>query len=95
MAVFGWWGPDQPGAGPFRVRLLGLEPGARYLDRGTGRQHWGAELMQEGLLLPADAGLAFGSALVRLARVVPLSDVVHGVSTAAAGPARIERAFAV
>jgi alpha-galactosidase len=71
VAVFGWWGPDLPGAGPFRVRLLGLKAGARYLDQGTGLQHWGAELMQEGLLLPGEAGLDFGSALIRLFRVAP------------------------
>jgi hypothetical protein len=41
----------------------------RYLDAGTGQEHWGAALMQHGLRLPVDAELDFGSALVRLVRV--------------------------
>jgi hypothetical protein len=82
VVVPGWWGPDLPGGGRHRLRLAGLKPGARYLDSATGRQHWGAELMQEGIAPPFDAGLDFGSVLIRLARVAPLFDVVHSVSTA-------------
>jgi hypothetical protein len=45
-----------------------MDPGARYQDADTGREHRGAELMQHGLRLPGGAGSGFGSALVRLAR---------------------------
>ena len=66
--VLAWWGPDQCGPGLPRLRLAGLDPEARYRDAGTGREDWGAALMQEGLALPGDAGYTFGSALVRLRR---------------------------
>jgi Glycosyl hydrolase family 36 C-terminal domain len=50
------------------LRLRGIDPGARYLDVGSGREHRGSELMQQGLRLPAYADLDFGSAPVGLAR---------------------------
>lgn len=34
-------------------------------------RYWGAELTREGLALPTEAGLDFGSTLVKLARVAP------------------------
>jgi alpha-galactosidase len=71
IVVLGWWGPHQVDARPHRLRLADLKSGARYLDPGTGRPYWGAELMREGLALPAEAGLDFGSMLVKLVRVAP------------------------
>jgi len=69
VVVLIWWGPGQCRGGSARwLRLAGLDPDARYLDASTGREDSGAVLMREGLRLPADAGLAFGSVLVRLIR---------------------------
>jgi alpha-galactosidase len=66
IVVLGWWGPHQLAARPRRLRLAGLEPGARYRDLDTGQEHWGAALAQEGIELPGGTGGDFGSALVRL-----------------------------
>jgi alpha-galactosidase len=68
VVVLAWWGPRPAGDPLPPLRLRGMDPGARYQDADTGREHWGAELMQHGLRLPGDAGFGFGSALVRLAR---------------------------
>jgi alpha-galactosidase len=68
VVVLGWWGPRQCGARPGRIRLAGLEAGARYRDSGSGRQHWGSALMAEGLVLPEERASTFGSTLVRLVR---------------------------
>jgi alpha-galactosidase len=68
VVVLAWWGPRAAGDPLPALRLRGIDPGARYRDAGTGREHWGAELMQQGLRLPADAEFDFGSALVRLIR---------------------------
>jgi len=69
VVVLAWWGPGPAGGPVPAVRLLGIDPGLRYRDAGTGQEHWGAALMHAGLRLPADAALDFGSALVRLIRV--------------------------
>jgi alpha-galactosidase len=70
VVVLGWWGPGQCGTGLPRLRLAALDPDARYRDTGTGREHWGAALMQEGLQLPgSDESFTFGSVLTHLARV--------------------------
>ena len=68
VVVLVWWGPWQAGLRPARVRLAGLDAGARYRDAGSGRQHWGAALMAEGLVLPEERGSTFGSTLIRLVR---------------------------
>jgi len=65
--VLAWWGPGQCEPGRPRLRLAGLEDGARYADPATGAAHWGAELARDGLELPAGAS-DFGSVLVRLVR---------------------------
>jgi alpha-galactosidase len=70
VVVLAWWGPHQLGTRPYRLRLPGLEPGARYRDLGTGLQHWSTALMQEGIELPGGNGGDFGSALIRLERVI-------------------------
>jgi hypothetical protein len=69
VVVLAWWGPGQAGGPLPALRLLGIDPGLRYREAGTGQEHWGAALMQQGLRLPDDAGLDFGTALVRLTRV--------------------------
>jgi alpha-galactosidase len=69
VVVLAWWGPQPGGVRPGRVRLAGLEAGARYLDPGSGQQHWGSALMAAGLALPAEPASTFGSALVRLVRL--------------------------
>jgi alpha-galactosidase len=66
VVVLCWWGPGQCGTRPFRLRLAGLDPAARYADAGTGAEHAGAALMHVGLDLPPAAD--FGSALIRLGR---------------------------
>ncbi|HEY2488549.1 MAG TPA: alpha-galactosidase, partial [Streptosporangiaceae bacterium] len=68
VVVLVWWGPRQAGVRAARVRLAGLDAGARYRDAGSGRQHWGAALMAEGLVLPEERGSTFGSTLIRLVR---------------------------
>jgi alpha-galactosidase len=68
VVLLAWWGPRPAGDPLPPLRLRGMDPGARYQDADTGREHWGAEVMQHGLRLPGDAGFGFGSALVRLAR---------------------------
>jgi Glycosyl hydrolase family 36 C-terminal domain len=67
--VLAWWGPQPLGVRPARVRLAGLEAGARYRDPGSGQQHWGSALMAAGLALPEEPASTFGSALVRLIRL--------------------------
>ena len=69
VVVLGWWGPQSAGIRPDRVRLAGLDAGARYRDRDSGQSHWGSALMAEGLVLPQESAGSFGSALVRLARL--------------------------
>jgi alpha-galactosidase len=69
VVVLGWWGPQQCGARPGRIRLAGLDAGARYRDTGSGQQHLGAALMAEGLALPGETGSDFGSTLVHLVRL--------------------------
>jgi alpha-galactosidase len=69
VVVLGWWGPQQGGVRPDRIRLANLDAGARYLDIGSGQQHWGSALMAEGLELPQDSASTFGSTLVHLLRL--------------------------
>jgi alpha-galactosidase len=68
VVLLAWWGPRPGGARPSRVRLAGLDAGARYLEAGSGRQHWGAALLADGLALPEETASTFGSTLVRLIR---------------------------
>ena len=67
-AVLAWWGPGQCDQGRPRLRLAGLEDGARYTDPATGAAHWGAALSRDGLALPDGPDSDFGSMLVRLVR---------------------------
>jgi alpha-galactosidase len=69
IVVLSWWGPHQGGIRPPRLRLAGLDPDARYLEAGSGVEHRGVTLMQDGLALPDGAGSAFGSTLIRLSRL--------------------------
>jgi len=69
VVVLAWWGPRQCGVRPGRIRLAGLDAGARYRDAGTGRLNWGAVLMEEGLALPQEPAGTFGSTLVHLVRL--------------------------
>jgi alpha-galactosidase len=69
VVVLGWWGPQQGGVRPDRIRLANLDAGARYLDVGSRQQHWGSALMAEGLELPQDSATTFGSTLVHLSRL--------------------------
>jgi alpha-galactosidase len=69
VVVLGWWGPQQCGVRPGRIRLAGLDAGARYRDTGSGQQHWGSALMAGGLVLPEETASTFGSTLVRLVRL--------------------------
>jgi alpha-galactosidase len=66
--ILAWWGPRSSGTRLPRLRLAALDPGARYREAGTGREHDGAALMHDGLRLPSDAEFSFGSALVHLTR---------------------------
>lgn len=68
VVVLGWWGPQPGEARPGRIRLAGLDAGARYRDTGSGQQHWGAALMAEGLALPEATASTFGSVLTHLVR---------------------------
>ena len=68
VVVLAWWGPAQCGAGLGRLRLAGLDDGARYTDVAAGTGYWGASLASDGLALPAGPESDFGSALVRLVR---------------------------
>jgi alpha-galactosidase len=68
VVLLGWWGPQPGGARPSRVRLAGLDAGARYRDVASGERHWGAALLAEGLLLPEETASTFGSTLVHLVR---------------------------
>jgi hypothetical protein len=45
-----------------------LDPAARYRDTASGQQYWGAELLADGLSLPADTAHTYGSTLIRLTR---------------------------
>jgi hypothetical protein len=65
--VLAWCGPGQCEPGRTRLRLAGLDDGARYADPAAGTAHWGAGLARDGLELPAGPS-DFGSALVRLIR---------------------------
>jgi hypothetical protein len=67
--VLGWWGPQESGVRPDRIRLSNLDGGARYRDIGSGQQHWGSTLMAEGLVLPQESAGTFGSTLVHLLRL--------------------------
>jgi alpha-galactosidase len=67
--LLAWWGPRQAGVRPARVRLAGLDAGARYQDTVSGQLHWGSALLAEGLALPEETAATFGSALVRLLRL--------------------------
>jgi alpha-galactosidase len=67
VVVLCWWGPGQLRPGLFRLRLAGLDPGARYRDEATGTGHLGATLMNAGL--DGLGGSDFGSALLRLRRL--------------------------
>ena len=69
VVVLGWWGPQQCGVRPGRIRLAGLDAGARFLDTGSGQQHWGSVLMAEGLVLPEETASTFGSMLIHLVRL--------------------------
>jgi alpha-galactosidase len=68
VVVLAWWGPQPAGVRPARVRLAGLNAGARYRDTGSGQRHWGSALLAEGLVLARESASGFGSALVRLVR---------------------------
>jgi alpha-galactosidase len=68
VVALAWWGPQPCGVRPGRLRLAGLDAGARYHDPGSGQRHWGAALMAEGLALPEETAGTFGSTLVRLVR---------------------------
>jgi alpha-galactosidase len=69
VVVLCWWGPRQCGARPTRIRLAGLDAGARYRETGSGQPHWGSALMAEGLVLPEERGSNFDSTLVHLVRL--------------------------
>jgi alpha-galactosidase len=69
VVLLAWWGPQPCAARPPRVRLAGLDAGARYRDIASGREHWGAALLADGLPLPDETKYTFGSTLVRLIRV--------------------------
>jgi alpha-galactosidase len=69
VVVLGWWGPQQCGVRPGRIRLADLDAGARYRDTGSGQQHWGSALMADGLTLPDETASTFGSTLVHLVQL--------------------------
>jgi alpha-galactosidase len=69
VVVLGWWGPQQCGVRPRRIRLAGLDAGARYRDTESGQRNWGSELMSDGLMLPPETTSTFGSALIHLVRL--------------------------
>jgi alpha-galactosidase len=69
VVVLGWWGPQPCGVRPGRIRLAGLDAGARYRDTGSGQRHWGSALMAQGLALPEETASTFGSTLVHLVRL--------------------------
>jgi alpha-galactosidase len=68
VVLLAWWGPQPCGARPDRIRLTALDPAARYRDTASGQQYWGAELLADGLSLPADTAHTYGSTLIRLTR---------------------------
>jgi alpha-galactosidase len=68
VVLLAWWGPQPCGGRPPRIRLAALDPAARYRDTATGRQHWGAALLADGLPLPEETASTFGSTLVHLIR---------------------------
>ena len=68
VVLLAWWGPQPCGARPSRIRLAAVDPAARYRDTASGQQYWGAELLTDGLPLPADTAHTYGSTLVRLVR---------------------------
>jgi alpha-galactosidase len=53
VVVLAWTGARRYGPWPARVRLKALERGATYRDRLTGAAHFGSELTELGLALPA------------------------------------------
>jgi alpha-galactosidase len=67
-AVLAWWGPHHYSDPLPRLRLASVDPGARYSQAGTGQQHSGLALREQGLRLPDDGDLGFGSALCQLTR---------------------------
>jgi alpha-galactosidase len=66
VLVLACWGVQHFGPVPARLRLAGLDPGARYGDVASGEQRVGAELMALGIELSGP--LDFGSNLVHLVR---------------------------
>jgi hypothetical protein len=91
IVVLGWWGPHQLGARPHRLRLAGLEPGARYRDLDTSQEHLGTALMQEGMEVPGGTGGDFGSALIRLVRVASLVLIAASQQPVVPGAGTIQR----
>jgi alpha-galactosidase len=67
VVVLAWWGPRHYQTVATRLRLVNLDPAARYRDVGTGREHRGAVLAELGLELSGD--LDFDSMLVHLVKV--------------------------
>ena len=91
IVVLGWWGPHQLGARPHRLRLAGLEPGARYRDLDTSQEDCGAALMQEGIEVSGGTGGDFGSALIRLVRVASLVPIAASQQLVVPGAGGIGR----
>jgi alpha-galactosidase len=91
VVVLGWWGPHQLGARPHRLRLAGLEPGARYRDLDTSQEHLGTALMQEGIEVSGGTGGDFGSALIRLVRVASLVLIAASQQPVVPGAGTIQR----
>ena len=65
--VLAFWGVRNYAPHPTRLRLVSLDPEARYRDVVTGAESDGAELMRFGIELSGP--LDFGSVLVHLVRV--------------------------
>jgi alpha-galactosidase len=67
LAVLAWWRPRPFGVWTPRLRLVALDPSARYRDAVTGEVHRGGTLLHSGLPLPESRD--YGSMLVHLIRV--------------------------
>ena len=70
-AVFAWQPTRALGHEARRVRLTGLDPQGRYLDRETGTEYDGALLTEHGLPLDLPSG-DYASTLIVLDRVTPM-----------------------
>ena len=82
--IFAWQREYRFGQRPWPLRLAGLDPAARYRERGTGRLHHGALLLTHGLPLDLPVG-QYASSLTVLDRLPGTAATAGATAGAMAG----------